>query len=504
LLVSPEVAALTSSLLKSTLAAKLKIALSVLLAVAVIGGSVAVAMYPSAPPPAETAQEPTESVRNDAKKLNAPDALGLIRTIEHGGELWFVVFSPDGKYLLTGGDDQTACLYETSTGQVITGPLAHTDTITAGAISSDNRTLITVAMDGTARIWDAGTGRPRGKVMRHRSKVNAVALSPDGTLVATASADGSAQLWVASTGAPLDIVLQHGAAITDVAFLPDGRTLLTSGWDGIVRQWNVAKGESVRRLLTEQRGVTAMSVSFDGRVLLTGSRDRGGQLWDIATGIPISAAFSVDRYFANIAFSPDSRTFLTGDFAKRGDGTALPGTVRLWETASVQPIGPAFVGEDGLAFHPNGRICATTGNSKVHLWDLRTRLAGIRGETADSVLSLWSELAGKDATRAFQAMDVLTTEPEKSVPFLEKQLLAAAVAEEESGRGPNAVPKGRGQVGPGRIGPEQLRLMRSVQVLEAIGSSSARDVLRKLGQGSPELALTRDARASLARLDSKP
>ena len=49
-------------------------------------------------------------------------------------------------------------------------------------------------------------------------------------------------------------------------------------------------------------------------------------------------------------------------------------------------------------------------------------------------------------------------------------------------------------------GPELLQALRAVAVLEDIGTPKARRLLQELANGAPEARLTREARASLRRL----
>jgi hypothetical protein len=51
-----------------------------------------------------------------------------------------------------------------------------------------------------------------------------------------------------------------------------------------------------------------------------------------------------------------------------------------------------------------------------------------------------------------------------------------------------------------RIGPERIRPLRAIEVLEHIGTSEAEDLLKKLATGAPEARLTQEAQASLNRL----
>jgi hypothetical protein len=51
--------------------------------------------------------------------------------------------------------------------------------------------------------------------------------------------------------------------------------------------------------------------------------------------------------------------------------------------------------------------------------------------------------------------------------------------------------------------PEQLRQLRSVELLEGIGTSEARELLAKLASGTMATRLSREARASLNRLERR-
>ena len=52
--------------------------------------------------------------------------------------------------------------------------------------------------------------------------------------------------------------------------------------------------------------------------------------------------------------------------------------------------------------------------------------------------------------------------------------------------------------------PEQLRPLRAVEALEQMGASAAREVLEALARGAPEAQITREAKATLARLAKRP
>jgi len=72
--------------------------------------------------------------------------------------------------------------------------LNHEQSVNAVAFSPDSSYVATASWDNTAGVWEVSSGHQIARIA-HKKWVNAVAFSPDGRYLVTASEDGTAQVW---------------------------------------------------------------------------------------------------------------------------------------------------------------------------------------------------------------------------------------------------------------------------------------------------------------------
>lgn len=80
-----------------------------------------------------------------------------VRLTGHRSSVTAVVFSPDGKTVLTGSSDKTARLWDTASGQALHTLQGHTREVSAVAFSPDDKTVLTGSGDTTVRVWVVNT-----------------------------------------------------------------------------------------------------------------------------------------------------------------------------------------------------------------------------------------------------------------------------------------------------------------------------------------------------------
>ena len=241
------------------------------------------------------------------------------------------------------------------------------DTEVLGLVySPDGRTLVSSGESEAIRVWDAETGELVRLLPGHSERVRGLAMSPDGRLIASSSTDGSVHVWDYREGILLHSFTNHvGKWVRAVAFSPDGRQLVPAAYDGKLSVWDVASGAVVRTWPTLGR-VGDVLFTPDGRFIVTASREEAApliQFRDVQTG-EVGLTLNHSNLLANISISGDGRWLASC----RGQGI-----VRLWSLPEGELARPFQALENeavlAVALSPDGKILAAGCSIEIFLWD---------------------------------------------------------------------------------------------------------------------------------------
>jgi RNA polymerase sigma factor (sigma-70 family) len=465
---------------------------------------------------------------------------------DHFGWLTAVVFLPDGRTLATGGMDGTIRFWDATEGKQLRQFEGHTDRVWHLLLSADGKMLASASEDATARLWDLATGKELRRFKDHQRGIVSMALSADGRLLATGERDGSLHIWDARTGAEVQqIVAPAVRPLGALTFSPDSKLLAgvilnLRGLESVLTLWDVATGKEVRHwAIPSDSGYIVFSP--DGRSLaVTREGPVPLSVYEISTG---KQQIRIMNHWHTMAsapiFSPDGRMLVTTARQDRA--------IRLWEIASGK-VRRQFAGHQGtlmsVAYSPDGRLLASGSMDTTALvWEVQPSGHALAAKDLDAA---WEQLGDTDAAMAYRAISNLTASPAQAVSFIKKHvapvpaldakvveqfiadldsdqfaarrvaakelqklgelaesILRKGLEEQPSAETRRSVELLLDKLNSTALSGEALRGVRAVEVLEHIATPEAQQVLEKLAGGAPDARLTREAKASLQRLQQR-
>jgi hypothetical protein len=190
-----------------------------------------------------------------------------------------LAFSPDSKWLASGGWDKNACLWDAMLQKCIVSMTHHTAKVNQVAFAASSQQLATCGDDCSVRLWAV----PKGTLLhtwQHPRMVCSTAFSRDDMLVATGSADFVLRVWAVHK-AKCTQELAHGSVVVQVAFAGD-RWLVSATLDGWLSVWDTTSWKCATKILAHHGAVNALAVSPKGDCIATGGSDGSLSLWNLS------------------------------------------------------------------------------------------------------------------------------------------------------------------------------------------------------------------------------
>jgi RNA polymerase sigma factor (sigma-70 family) len=446
--VAVPVKALAERMVRNMFLKKVNISVACLLVSACLALGVAVAAHQALAGPraagsrlhTEQATKPAgaPTVKADPAGEPLPDEavsrLGSTRLKSAKGYIGNLLFTPDGKLLISLSSSNETRVWDTATGRMIRQFPREAEAGDWGgsALSPDGKVLATPGHT-TIRLWDVATAKELRTLGSRRFVY--VRFSLNGKLLASVGGGTFVHLdlWDVSTGTNVGSwTVPNGADFAcPPLFSKDGKTLISGHRDNAIRFWDVDTGKVRKKLELDLKYPRKLELSGDGKMLaVTAYQTPHIHLIDVAERKERARLLAPDRQdafgrkqgFTVIAFTPDSKTLLaagiddslilwdvaTGNERRRlkegftnlfamalsADGkliaSAVGGkTIRLTDLAS----GRDRFGTDGhqhaiwsATFAANGTMAATVGGGNdIFLWETATgrQLGRLRGHTAD-------------------------------------------------------------------------------------------------------------------------
>lgn len=320
-----------------------------------------------------------------------------------GGMVNSVQFAPDGRRLLTAGDDGTAAIRDLAGVLMVEFPgHKEPERVYWAQFGPQGEVVVTAGADGEVRLWDASNGKAKGS-WQGRGTI----LSRDGTRLCIPVSERKVRVLDMKTGSQLG-EFEEDDGLKGLSVSPDGKHLALRLFNGATSIRKLPDGGKLRSLDPDQGLVFSAEFSSDGRHLFTSGTDDSAKVWDLATG---KAVFALKHRKGEVfgEFTPDGKRILTVN----------QGIIHIWDAKTGAPLGDTFrpgrdetssirlgaVSEDGewvvTVERGEARVLATVGPEEFGV--LQDRSAVSNAFSADGKLIAIGSHGGRVSLYAFEA-----------------------------------------------------------------------------------------------------
>jgi len=295
----------------------------------------------------------------------------------HSDAVYCISYSPDGRYLVSGGADHKVKLWDVVDGAYLREYEAKVPYLfrhVAHVAFTPNGKYLAAVAAGILNVWDVMSEEclydheipfSEGKWPH---LVRFLSCSPDsGHLVIGDIMNQTIYTFWFSEKEFTNMFVGHEKGLGYVLLSPDGKYLAAGGNDGIVRIWDVKHGKCFRKLVRQSSGfVEYLSYSPDGKYLVSGSRfDEPVEIWDVDSGVLLR---KLKLHFGGVR---------TGSYSPNGRYLALSffdNIIRLFAIDSGELLRELVGHTDSvicLAYSPDGKCLASgSRDGTVRLWSL--------------------------------------------------------------------------------------------------------------------------------------
>ena len=304
------------------------------------------------------------------------------RTGKYGSNLRSVCFSPDSRWLVSGGNDKRVRMWDCGTLLAIGSPLSgHTGCV--HSVCTDGQKIISGSDDRTIRIWSCDTHKLIGEPINAGGCVWAVSLSKGGRIAA--GVDNDVCIFDIEPRQEVTLMKGHTHRVFAVAFSPDGSRIASGSSDTTIRIWDVQTGKETLRLEGHTDSLRSVAFSPDGQWLASGSEDRTVRVWDSETGRPAGPPLRGHTSFViSVAFSPDDLQIVSGSWDQ---------TIRVWtSTPDKWPKPSQQITAIHLSRHPASSVDRISLEGYPHVVSACLSPDGslYAASTLDGHISIWN------------------------------------------------------------------------------------------------------------------
>jgi WD40 repeat protein len=333
----------------------------------------------------------------------------------HTDKVKNIVFSADGRRILSASSDKTIKLWDVESGRLIRNFAGPTQPLTCCALSPDDALVAGGGYDRTVTLWDASTGDALRSWNLDTAIIGKAAFSPDGAILAAGMV--GAIFILDPRGVKPPVKIEIGNAMPEcLVFSPDGKTIAVGTDTGKVLLVDLDSAAIGGTLSPESYSIHSIAFSPDGKKLAAvGGFNKTLSIWDLGTKSRLDSCKPHSHDTRALAYSEDGKLLYTASF---------DGSFATWDSATLKEISRykwlknLDAGGFCAAIHPaTRRVAGAMADrsigvfslddgrlaSELHGYSLELRAAALSGDREllistegwSQVINVWDLAAGK-------------------------------------------------------------------------------------------------------------
>jgi len=148
-----------------------------------------------------------------------------------------IAFFPDGRHVLSGGDDQAICMWDlTSSRKPIRRFQASRGHVEKVLVMPGGDKILSAHSDHFLRVWQISEDKPLMEIDTG-GRVEGFTLTKDGRFVFSCGEDNTIKIWDLKTLERCHILEGHSNMVSDLTLALDECCLISGSWDGTLGIW---------------------------------------------------------------------------------------------------------------------------------------------------------------------------------------------------------------------------------------------------------------------------
>lgn len=247
--------------------------------------------------------------QKDEVKRNEPH---LYFATGHTGCITTMAYSPDGKYVASGGQDNTIIIWDLYSRKELRKLIGHTSFVEYISYSPDGKFLASGSLDKSIKIWNVETG-DEVQCLKTESRIAYVNyLKNEDFIISAAFQESSFLLWNLKSGEIIKSIIVDDEFYFDTNIINvDGDSVITVGY-GTLKMWDIESGKKIKELKIDNFEIASADFSpIEKEIAITDKENV--YVYDLETFKKIREfKFYGDFPKRSIKYSPDGKYFILG------------------------------------------------------------------------------------------------------------------------------------------------------------------------------------------------